>query len=172
MLFIEFPGQPRFLVIRGWFVTRVKQRRIAWLLAWMYLTLSAAGEALHGLPGMGHTVQCGRVALWVGGGSSSGGPTSALSVRCSACHCPRPHGPPEDQDSSAERISAASIQPDACCPICSYLAMGKWFAAAREQAWVGCLVGVASTLRIVRPDAKPHRCVLARGPPRKAGVDS
>lgn len=102
---------------------RAKYRQIAWLLTWMYLTLSAAGEALHGLPGTGHAMRCGRVALWVGGESSRGRATSTLSVRCSACHCPRPHRIPADQDSSAERISAASIQPDGCCPICSYLAM-------------------------------------------------
>lgn len=143
-----------------------KYRLIAWPLAWMYLALSVAGEGLHRLPGMGHSVYCGRVSLWVGAESSSGGPPSALVVHCSACPCPRPSGISEDQEPSAEPISTASSQPDGCCPICSFLAMGKWFAATQEQVWWDCPVAIATTRRMDRPDTTAHRGVLARGPPQ------
>jgi hypothetical protein len=148
-----------------------RYRLIAWLLAWMYLALSVAGEGLHRLPGMGHTMQCGRVALWLGGGSSNGGSTPALSVHCSVCPCPGPSRFIEDQESSADPISVGSVQPDTCCPICSFLAMGKWFTATQERIWVACLVAIATAWRMDRPDTKAHWGMLARGPPRNAGMN-
>jgi hypothetical protein len=88
-------------------VTRGKHRQIAWLLAWTYLTLSAAGEGLHGLPGMGHAVHCGQVVLWMGGESSSEW-SGGSGERCSrtVCSCPRPHGEPPNDSRTAELTAA------------------------------------------------------------------
>lgn len=143
--------------MKGSFVSRAKHKQIAWVLAWIYLTLSVVGEGLHGLPGMGHAMHCGQVVLWVGG---------------PVLHCARSHEAPPSGGSLDEPMAAGPMVPDAPCPICSFVAMGKWLAATTQPSLASRLVGVVPMSRNARPDAEPRRGVLARGPPVPSGTSS
>jgi hypothetical protein len=130
------------------------------------------GEGLHGVPGMGHAVHCGQVMLWVGGESSGCCPAIPVTFHRLARSCPQT-GENSANDCHADRLVAeVRSPPDGHCPICRYVAIGKWVAVASQQVRPVRLVEMAPMLRIVRPDVKPHRGVLARAPPHNAGMGS